>query len=169
MKAKERLYAVIGGCVGAVLTMVLCSFLPLGAQSQGDHVFGEITCRGIKVLNAENNEIISLGSSAKYGHGFVQLKHSDGKLEGGLMLTAGYGGTIISFSRDRKTFVLRHIEHGGEIYLSGDGKSGSVGLGVYENGGEVTVKGKNGGGVNMKVDKFGNGTVNTWEKNDYRQ
>ena len=33
MKAKERLYAVVGGCVGAVLTMVVCSFFPLGLQS----------------------------------------------------------------------------------------------------------------------------------------
>ena len=32
MRRKEGLYAVIGGCVGAVLTMVVCSFLQLGAQ-----------------------------------------------------------------------------------------------------------------------------------------
>ncbi len=35
MKGKERLYAVIGGCVGAVLTMMVCSFAPLAvAQEQ---------------------------------------------------------------------------------------------------------------------------------------
>ena len=32
MNRKEVLYAVIGGCVGAVLTMVMCSFSPVGAQ-----------------------------------------------------------------------------------------------------------------------------------------
>ena len=33
MNKKERWYAVIGGCVGAVLTLVVCSFSPLGAQN----------------------------------------------------------------------------------------------------------------------------------------
>ena len=79
MKAKERLYAVIGGCVGAVLTMVVCSFLPLGAQSQGGS-FGEITCTGLKVVNARNNEIISLSSNPKFGHALVRLCDSDGSV-----------------------------------------------------------------------------------------
>ena len=41
--------------MGAVLTMAVCSFLPLGAQSQSDGVFGEITCTGLKVVNAEGH------------------------------------------------------------------------------------------------------------------
>ena len=39
MYTKERFYAVIGGCVGAVLTLVVCSFSPLGAQNQSRNLF----------------------------------------------------------------------------------------------------------------------------------
>ena len=61
MNTKERLYAVIGGCVGAVLTMVVCSVVPIGAQSKADR-FGEITCNGIKVVNRNGRTMVELGS-----------------------------------------------------------------------------------------------------------
>ena len=32
MNKKERLYTVLGGVIGTVLTMVVCSFSPLGAH-----------------------------------------------------------------------------------------------------------------------------------------
>lgn len=60
MKKKEAFYAVIGGCVGAVLTMVMCSLLPLGAQSQGDR-FGEITCTGLRVINPAGRAMVEIG------------------------------------------------------------------------------------------------------------
>ena len=53
MKTKEGLYAIIGGCVGAVLTMVVCSFSPRGAQSQSDGNFGRITCTDLKVMRSD--------------------------------------------------------------------------------------------------------------------
>ena len=53
MKAKEQWYAVIGGCVGAVLTLVVCSFSPLGAQSQSDGNFGRITCTELEVVSPD--------------------------------------------------------------------------------------------------------------------
>ena len=118
MKRKETWYAVIGGCVGAVLVMVVCSFLPLGAQSQGEDVFGEIICTALKVVNAENNEIISLGSNPEFGHALVHLKDSNGDVLDGLILSAGNGGGIFSFSRNGGMISIDHKEHGGEIYLS---------------------------------------------------
>ena len=68
MKTKERLYAVIGGMVGAVLTMVVCSLSPLGAQSQSEGHFDEITCRKLRVVNEDSfkgfqTEITPLGVS----------------------------------------------------------------------------------------------------------
>ena len=45
MNRKGSLYAVIGGCVGAVLTLAVCSVMPIGAQN-GDATFGEIICTG---------------------------------------------------------------------------------------------------------------------------
>ena len=38
--------------VGAVLTLVVCSFFPLGAQSQSDANFDEITCTGLNVVDS---------------------------------------------------------------------------------------------------------------------
>ena len=51
MNSKGLLYAVVGGCVGSVLTLVVCSFSPLGAQSQSDGNFGEITCTKLIVVD----------------------------------------------------------------------------------------------------------------------
>ena len=62
MNRKASFYAVIGGCVGAVLTMAVCSVLPIGAQSQSDSVFGEITCTGLKVVDAERKTTVLLGT-----------------------------------------------------------------------------------------------------------
>ena len=64
MNTKERLYAVIGGCVGAVLTMVVCSFFPLGVQSQADS-FGEITCTRLRVVDSDGREIVTLGPNLR--------------------------------------------------------------------------------------------------------
>ena len=58
MKAKEGLYAVIGGCVGAVLTLSVCSFSPLGAQSQSGE-FGEIICSGLTVVDSKGNNVFN--------------------------------------------------------------------------------------------------------------
>ena len=59
MNRKERLYAVIGGVVGPVLTMVVCSFSPLGAQSENDAQFDTITCKVLKVVDPADGSISS--------------------------------------------------------------------------------------------------------------
>ena len=119
MRRKEGLYAVIGGCVGAVLTMVVCSFLPLGAQSQLEANFGEITCTALRVVNEKNNEIITLGSNPKFGHAQVRPCDSDGSVLEGLILAAGDGGSISSFSQ-RGLFNIGYDEHGPRITLFGE-------------------------------------------------
>ena len=60
MNRKAGLYAVIGGGISTVLTMAVCSVLPLGAQSQSDGVFGEITCTGLTVVDAEGRIRVTL-------------------------------------------------------------------------------------------------------------
>ena len=90
MNRKESLCAVIGGCVGAVLTMMVCSFLPLGAQSQSDGVFEEITCTGLKVVDAEGNIRVLLGTVERGGLVLIDAK------EGGsvLLFTTKHGGRV---------------------------------------------------------------------------
>ena len=60
MKSREAWYAVVGGCVGAVLTLVVCSFFPLGAQSQADR-FGKISCTGLTVVDPDLGVRVRLG------------------------------------------------------------------------------------------------------------
>ena len=59
MNRKERMYAATGSCVRAVVTMVVCSFLPLGAQSENDAQFDTITCKVLKVVDPADGSISS--------------------------------------------------------------------------------------------------------------
>ena len=61
MRRKESVYAVIGGIVGAVLTLAVCSVMPLGAQN-GNATFGEITCTKLNVVDAAGETNVYLGT-----------------------------------------------------------------------------------------------------------
>ena len=53
MKRKDILIAVIGGCIGALVTMGVGLFAPVGVVAQSydqDARFGTITCRKIEVV-----------------------------------------------------------------------------------------------------------------------
>ena len=53
MKRKEVLIAVIGGCFGALVTMGVGLFSPVGVVAQNqDVVFGKITCTEIEVIDS---------------------------------------------------------------------------------------------------------------------
>ena len=64
MNRKERLYVAMGGCVGAVVTMVVCSILPrpLGAQNQLDSNFGKITCMVLEVVRPDGSRMVQIAS-----------------------------------------------------------------------------------------------------------
>ena len=59
MNTKERFYAVIGGCVGAVLTLVVCSFSPLGAQNQSRNLFDNFPRESGKLTLVETSPSVS--------------------------------------------------------------------------------------------------------------
>ena len=84
MNRKESLYAVVGGCAGAVLTLMVCSFLPLGAQSQSDS-FGEITCTKLRVVNSEAKAVVVLDTFS----------------EGGLIALFGTKGSVLVNADDQ--------------------------------------------------------------------
>ena len=54
------LCAVLGGCVGAILTMVVCSFTPLGTQAQPDGEFAKITCTELEVMGANGTGTVQI-------------------------------------------------------------------------------------------------------------
>jgi len=61
MREKETLFAaVIGGIVGAILTMVVYTFSPL------DSSYGKITCKELKVVGSDGRPRVTL-SIGQYG------------------------------------------------------------------------------------------------------
>ena len=55
MRRKESFYAVVGGCVGTVLTLMVCSLSPLAVESRSDGNFDKITCRELNIIDSEEN------------------------------------------------------------------------------------------------------------------
>ena len=145
MRRKEVLYAVIGGIVGAVLTMAVGSVMPIGAQN-GDATFGEITCNRLDVVDAQGNSYVILSTHQ------------------------GRSGVVGVYGKESCTAQLRDSEHGGQVIIRGkDGERGAI-MEVDEYGGHVHVTGKgdDNSRAGMGVNEYGNGAVSTWDKNGYR-
>ena len=196
MRRKECLYAVIGGVVGAVLTMAVCSVLPLGAQSQSDGVFGEITCTGLKVVNAEGITRVELfdnedgGGIWIVGEDLWEARLNSGELSvgnrrewttlhrEGLWVLGKDGGSVqlVNTAQGGRVSVDDNVvidatEHGGRVTVFGKGSDESRAvMKSGEHGGSVIVfgKGDSKGQAGMGVNEYGNGGVSTWDKNGYR-
>ena len=50
----------VGGCVGAILTLVVCSFTSLGTQFQSDGKFAKITCTELEVVGANGTRAVQM-------------------------------------------------------------------------------------------------------------
>ena len=156
MNRKAGLYAVIGGVVGAVLTMVVGLFSPLGAHNEKvDADFGTITCTELVVRDAEDNRAVWLISHER----------------GGTVAVQGEGGNVML---DGTGFIGVESK-GGNMTLTGTqfhmlGKEGvNVVLTTTEHGGRVSVGGKGDYGASeakaaISVNKYGNGRVSTWNR-----
>ena len=143
MRRKEALFAVIGGIVGAVLTMVAGSFSPLGAQNEvRDAEFRKITCTGLRVEGADGATAVTLGAVGNSGSVFVIGK------EGEIGMTVDSdGGYVRVYDKNRASGVSMSVdEHGG--YVSVLSKTveilEGVRLSVNERGGRVIVYGRDG-------------------------
>ena len=191
MKKEWIFTAAIGGCIGALLTMAFGVVVPLGAQKSFEDVsFGHISCTGLLVLPSSDKwDKISLG-------GYVHLTaNQDGAtivVDGGLgavstgviSLHAGadsVDSVEVRLSEADKIVRLDTNEHGGRVMVGGslvtvDGEqvvdtqtSGAL-LGVGEYGGQLEVYGKgtdHRARAGVGVNKYGHGTLSTWDKNGY--
>ena len=117
MRRKEALFAVIGGVVGTILTMVVGSFSPLGAQSQFQMKghFGTIVCTQLEVLGTGGKTMVKLAVSEDGG--FVDV-HGKDKLVGAYASidVAEHGGRVRVIGKDEKSFALMGIsEYGGMV------------------------------------------------------
>ena len=198
MRRKEGLFAVIGGVVGAVLAIAVGGLTPLGALNE-NATYDTITCRSLNVT--DGNKVVTIGDGniiAFNGEGLVMIHgdeiriYNDGKSVGMEIGLGGHGG-YVTVSGNRGAAQIEIGEYGGDIRVYGKGDSkGKAGMSIDENGGLVTVRGKdgegsakmaindNGGSVAvhgkgntdsravMGVNEYGNGAVSTWDKNGYR-
>ena len=144
MNGKERFYAVIGGIVGAILTMVVCSFSPIGAQNQSDVNFNKITCAELEVVGPDGTRRVSIAS----------LKD---------------GGVVRVYSRNDRGVRIYASESRGHIGVYGEddryGKGDrGVSISVNGYGGRILAHGRNGKGVNISINEDG-GHVGVYHTN----
>ena len=184
MDKKTGLYAVLGGIVGAIITLAVCSVMPIGAQN-GDATFGGITCTGLTVVDADGIPKVELsfteygGAVSVYEKGYPDKETFSmasmlmAKNGGQLSLWRGSGenakwggGWEIPFDAPSMQITLGNT--GGSVGVWG--ASGSAVMKVDEHGGVVHAfgKGDDNARVSMGVNEYGNGAVGTRDKNGYR-
>ena len=153
MKRKEVLIAaVVGGCIGAVLTMSVGLFIPVGVVAQSnnhDVTFGTITCGMIKVVDER-------GITRSYINAYGGIVYCDSEGKTSVAIGRGdKGGGVFVFRKGLGTLAAEMgiDEHGGVVA-------------VYNNQGKLFAPLKR---ASMSVNAFGNGAVSTWNKNGYRQ
>ena len=166
MKRKEVLIAaVFGGCFGALVTMLVGLFAPMGVVAQNqDAVFGKITCTGIEVVDSsgEGRCFITIGEHG----GFVSV-YGKGE-EWATMGMTEHGGRVGVFGKGEEWATMGMTEHGGVVSVLGKGE-GRAEMSMTEHGGSVGVFGKGEGKAGMGINEYGNGGISTWDKNGYRQ
>ena len=121
MRRKEAFFAVVGGVVGAVLTMATGLFSPLGVQSQAMRNFGKITCTELEVVRPDGTQ------------GAWIYANDDG----GRVIVYGRNGTL-------KKSVNLMYGNGGFVGVFGSNGTTQAGMGVWE--GE---KGESGGHIHV--------------------
>ena len=187
MNTKERFYAVIGGCVGAVLTMAVCSLSPLGAQSQSDVNFNKITCAELEVVGPDRTRRVSIAALkdggvvrvysrndrgvkiyASESRGHIGVYGEDGRYGKGdrrvSISVNGYGGRILAHGRNGKGVNISINEDGGHVGVYHTNGLGAA-MRIGEHGGQVGVYGKAGSDSRalMTVNEYGHGVISTEE------
>lgn len=192
MKGKEALFGMFCGVVGAVLTMVVGSFAPLGAQNDvSDAEFRTITCRRMNVVDSEGAIAVEIVADEIDG-GMVVVRDKDSIFPLAVMGAGEYGGEVTVGGKDGPKVAISSGEQGGAVFVYGKGSvSPLAAMGVYEHIGVVSVgdtvggsamistdkhggvvgvsgKGKDTSRAEMSVNKYGSGVVSTSDKNGYR-
>ena len=160
MRSKERLcWAVAGGVLFGIIIGLCIS--PLTAQ---DGNFGEITCTGLKVVDANGIGRLYLSSGA--GDASIRMESKN-----------GLSSVMINVSDRTSLFHIGQSNEHVRMYLDGLptisvlGANGAAEISLDKYGGKValTGRGDSKGKVIMGVNEYGNGAVSTWDKNGYRQ
>ncbi|MDE0040626.1 MAG: hypothetical protein OXT74_01205 [Candidatus Poribacteria bacterium] len=170
MLRKQVLVAVIGGIVGAVLTMVVGVMVAsesLVRGDQSDSVFEKVTCRELEVVDAEGNRrvVLSEGVSEEglWGGSIVVYGNDDGPRA--RMVSTEDGGVVGAVGKNSSGGVSMGVTEGAGVIILGDANGVKAGLYSNAHGGRVVVDGNDGQNrAIMGVSADGNGVVSTWDK-----
>ena len=139
---RELIYAaVIGGVVGAVLVMAAGSFSPLGAQNEvADAEFGTITCSKLVVRYDDSSYTTEISPTS------VKVSDEDGR---SATLRSALGLSVVGKEGKGGACVM---VFNGEGVVSVSNKDGVVSarMGIDEDGGLVSVHGKDAGGAAIR-------------------
>ena len=168
---RELIYvAAVGGCVGAMMTVALGLVVPLGAQSESDGYFDEITCRSLRVAHEEEGlsetEITPRGVMVRFDDrvgavlNLAGVRVDSRKDEEGAWL--GPDGLTV-YGNERRGIMSSSL-----ITVRDEDMRG-VELSIDEHGGAVSVFGRESFGecALMSVNEYGNGAVSTFDKNGH--
>jgi len=192
MIRKEMLYAVIGGFIGAGLTMMVGLISPLQviAQSQPtDAEFGTLRCREIHIVNTQGQATVSIeGSEDKTSISMRAHSIVPGQPNSEITLTAdAYGAEIdmgkISIKADKNACDLSMNGERNIIKMFNPKKSsGAVAIATTDRGPSVSVTGKphnikrqmfdsraSSAACQMSIDKNGDGVFNAWDAKGLRR
>ena len=144
---RELIYAAaVGGCVGALMTMVLGLDLPLGAQSESpadwkDGYFNGITCRSLRVVDEEpltglfETEITPGSIVASQLGGKTRTEINATGVTIGQDVKMNLLGVVIRYEDGRSVGVSPL-----GVYLRGDGSEAS--MTIDEHGGRMAESGE---------------------------
>ena len=134
MRRKEALYAVIGSIVGTVLTLAVCTVVPIGRQIGNDGHFDGITCRELKVVDSNGSPWVEILSEEREGK--VRI-WSDGN--GSTFLN---GGHVSVYGEDMRWYVLMSADKRRASVRVIQEEDARAIMSSDEDGGRVTVYSK---------------------------
>lgn len=163
MKRKDAWYAVIGGCVGTVLTMVVCLISPLGAQNQSNGNFGKITCSELEVVRSDGTSGAWIFADENGGRAIVYGKI--GALKPNMNLLYGDGGFVGVVGNNGTPQATMEVwegpSSGGRIHVYGSDKVPGLAFGFPK----ATVGGGEDGGT-IHMSNTRGGLINLWSRSD---
>lgn len=132
MNRKASLYALIGGIVGGLLVLAVCSVMPIGAENE-NATFGTITCTGLRVVDVDGNDRVwlsglGLGGSVVIHGPTGELIELETLFDPSVRITGPMGSVVL---------LAKH--NGGVVSVRGANDNGKIGervaLGINDNGG----------------------------------
>ena len=174
MRYKEKVgYIALGGLL-MLLGMLVSRLTPLGAQSGVDSNFGEITCTGLKVVDAQGRLRVWLSpGSFMGGNVFVYGDCDDGEFVGAGLAVGTHGGLISVYGKVAGCASMGIDEHGGRVFVfeeSSGAPRAAMTINKYGHGAvSIHPRESTKSRVVMTANEYGRGKVSIFDESGYRE